>query len=468
MKSKSIVRPLVAFFAAFLAAGTMMGQTVTVWLTTPDKSSLVARQPAQLHFATNKKDLPTIAVDDGKRFQSMDGFGFALTGGSAQLLMQMTPPARSALLKQIFSTEGDGIGVSYLRVSVGSSDMNARVYSYDDLPAGETDPTLAKFSLAPDRVAVIPVLKEILAIDPGIKILGSPWSAPAWMKSNDSSKGGYLKPEYYKTYAEYFVKYIEGMRAAGIAIDAITVQNEPLNPKNTPSMVMFAQQEDNFIKDALGPAFQTAGVKTKILIYDHNPDVVSYALSILKDPVASEYVDGSAWHLYGGSITALTEVHDAFPNKNIYFTEQSITGPPHATSIDISEPVSEVVIGATRNWSKNVLLWNLAADPEDGPHTNNGGCTSCHGAITLDGDSATLNVAYYVIAQISKFVRPGSVRIWSNDLEQLANVAFVTPDGKMVLVVSNTGNFPKTFNVSYHSKTMTSTLPEGDVATYVW
>jgi glucosylceramidase len=468
MKSKSIVHLFALAACVPFAAGTMLAQTANVWLTSPDKSSLVAQQSNGIEFSHPKKDVPTIAVDDAKKFQTIDGFGFALTGGSAQLLMHMSAPARASLLKQLFSTDGDSIGVSYLRVSIGSSDMNAKVYSYDDMPAGETDPTLTKFSLAPDEVEVIPALKEILALNPKIKILGSPWSAPAWMKTNDKSKGGALKPEYYKAYAQYFVKYVEGMKAAGITIDAITVQNEPLNPKNTPSMVVFAKQEDKFIKDALGPAFKKAHIRTKILLYDHNPDVTSYALSILKDPDASKYVDGSAWHLYGGEISALTEVHDAFPDKNIYFTEQSIGYGHHETSLDISEPVSQVVIGATRNWSKNVLLWNLAADPEDGPHTNDGGCTSCVGAITLDGDNVTLNVAYYVIAQVSKFVPPGSVRVDSNDLEQLANVAFRTPDGKMVLIVSNTGNFPTTFNVSYHGKAMTATLPEGDVATYVW
>jgi glucosylceramidase len=469
MNLKSCVHRVYAVVAlALFATCTLDAQTANVWLTTPDKSSLVAKQPTALQFSNAKNDSPTIAVDDAKKFQTMDGFGFALTGGSAQLLMKMSAPARACLLKQLFSTEGDGIGVSYLRVSIGSSDMNASVYTYDDLPVGDTDPTLAKFSLAPDEVDVIPALKEILALNPKIKILGSPWSGPAWMKTNDKSKGGTLKPEYYKAYANYFVKYVEGMKAEGITIDAITVQNEPLNPKNTPSMVMFSKQEENLIKDALGPAFQKAHIKTKILLYDHNPDVTSYALSILKDPDASKYVDGSAWHLYGGEITALTEVHDAFPTKNIYFTEQSISGGDHDSGIDIAEPLSSVVIGATRNWSKNVLLWNLAADPNDGPHTNDGGCGSCAGAITLDGDNVTLNVAYYVIAQISKFVPPGSVRVQSNDVEQLANVAFRTPGGKIVLLVSNTGNFPTAFNVSYHGKAMTATLPPGDVATYVW
>jgi glucosylceramidase len=288
------------------------------------------------------------------------------------------------------------------------------------------------------------------------------------MKTNDNSKGGNLKPEYYGAYANYFVKYVEGMKAAGITVDAITVQNEPLNPKNTPSMVMFAPELDAFIKNDLGPAFQKAGIKTKILLYDHNPDVPSYPLSILKDPAARRYVAGTAMHLYGGGVEILTKVHDAYPTKSIYFTEQSLSERPGATTINIAEPVSRILIGATRNWSKNVLLWNLAADPHYGPHTNNGGCTMCQGAITLDGDEATLHVAYYAVAHFSKFVRPGSVRLGTNDLEQLANVAFRTPDGKIVLVATNTGNFPKTFNIEYRGKTITPTLAPESVGTFVW
>jgi len=297
MKSKSIVYSLLVFVVLLPLAAVALGKKgVAVWLTTPDKSSLFARQPARLSFSKAQSDLPTITVDGKQRFQTIDGFGFAVTGGSAQLLMQMGSHQRSALLHQLFSTEGNGIGVSYIRVSIGSSDMNAHVYSYDDMPAGETDPDLKNFSLAPDRVHVIPVLKEILAIDPTIKILGSPWSAPAWMKTNDDVRGGFLKPEDYGAYAKYFVKYIQGMKAEGIPIDAVTVQNEPLNPKNTPSMVMFARQEDNFIKNDLWPAFHKAGIETKILVYDHNPDVTSYALSILGDPAASKYVARERTH----------------------------------------------------------------------------------------------------------------------------------------------------------------------------
>jgi glucosylceramidase len=468
MKLRLVLFSFCALLFSSLPSNAQQEREMRLWLTTPDRTAVVAAQTNLLHFSSEAGHLPVLTVDDEQRFQTMDGFGFALTGGSAQLLMRMGAAQRTALLKELFTTGGEGIGVSYLRVSIGASDMNERVYSYDDLPAGETDAEMAKFSLGPDRADVIPVLKEILAIRPGIKILGSPWSAPAWMKTNDDVKGGELKPEYYSAFAKYFVKYVEGMRAEGIAIDAITVENEPLNPKNTPSMVIFAEEEDKFIAKDLGPAFEKAGIRTKILLYDHNADVPSYPLSILGDPAASKYVDGTAFHLYGGEASVLTQVHDAYPTKNLYLTEQSVTERRSGGSLGIAGPVSRVMIGATRNWSRNVLLWNLAADPQNGPHTNNGGCSGCSGAITLDGDSVTKNVAYYVVQHFSQFVPPDSVRVASSEMEQLASVAFLTPQGKVVLVVSNTANFPKPFAVKYHGKVFQTVLPSESVGTYVW
>jgi glucosylceramidase len=450
---------------------TAQAQTIPdaqVWLSTPDRSSAFQEQPQALHFSATAGVAPVITVNDMQQFQPIEGFGFAVTGGSAQLLMKMSSAKRSGLLKLIFSPEGDGIGASYIRLSIGSSDMNDHVYSYDDMPQGQTDPTLQKFSLAADEANVIPVVKEILAIDPQIKILGSPWSAPAWMKTNNDVRDGHLKPEFYAAYAQYLTKYVEGMKAAGIGITAITVENEPLNPKNTPSMAMFADEEGAFIGKYLGPAFEGAGIKTEIQLYDHNPDVPSYPLSILADPVAGKYAIGTAFHLYGGDATTFTAVHDAYPNKNLYMTEQSVTQWPGSKGLDIAEPVDRVMIAATRNWSRNVLLWNLDADPHAGPHTNNGGCGGCYGAITLDGDKATFNVAYYVAAHFSKFVRPGSVRIGSTELDQLSTAAFLTPDGKIVLVADNSGNFPKTFRIAYHGQSVTASLPSESVATYVW
>ncbi|MGC2297872.1 MAG: glycoside hydrolase family 30 beta sandwich domain-containing protein [Acidobacteriaceae bacterium] len=441
---------------------------VAVWLTTPGRTSLFTKQPATLHFRRSTAGAPAIEVKDRQKYQKMEGFGLALTGGSAQLLMRMDTSQRTQLLNELFGTEDGDIGISYLRVSIGSSDMNDHAFTYDDLRAGDTDADLRHFDLGPDKTSVVPALKEILEVSPSIRILGSPWSAPAWMKTNDNLKGGSLKPESYDTYAHYLVKYIETMKANGIAITAITPQNEPLNPKNTPSMVMSAEQEDQFIGQSLGPIFRKGGIATRILVYDHNCDRPDYPLTILADSQAQQYVEGSAFHLYGGKITALTQVHDAYPKKNVYFTEQMVVDRRHDAQLDIASPVRDLIIGAPRNWSRNVLLWNLAADPDFGPHTNDGGCPVCEGAITLDRNSVTRNAAYYTIAHAARFVRPGSVRVASNTSDALPNVAFVTPAGERVLIVSNDSGAPQQFQIRWRGKGVGTSLDAGAVATYVW
>jgi glucosylceramidase len=457
---------LVALAAASLPS---LGQKgISEWLTNPDKSVLFQLQDATLHFSSSDAKNPVIDVDDKQTFQTIDGFGFALTGGSAQLITKMSSEKRAELLHELFAVDGNNIGVSYLRISIGSSDMNDHVFSYDDLPEGQTDTPMEKFNLGSDRDDVIPVLKQILAIEPKIKILASPWSAPAWMKTTNNAKAGVLEPEYYEAYATYLVKYIQAMKAEGIAIDTLTIQNEPLNEKNTPSMIMLSPEQADFIKNHLGPAFKKAGIKTKIVLYDHNLDHPAYPLAILRDPAANKYVDGSGFHLYAGKVEALTEVHNAFPEKNLYFTEQAVIDHSESGHIDLASPEARVIIGATRNWSKNVLLWNLAANPDFGPHTNDGGCTVCQGAITIDGSSFTRNVAYYTLAHASKFVLPGSIRIGSDETDQLPNVAFKTPEGGRVLIVANTSNSSQNFDVRYDKKTFTTSLNAGSVGTYIW
>jgi glucosylceramidase len=467
MKSTAAALPFLLSVATLLPLSAMAQNDATLWLTDPANSVLLQRQSPPIPLTSSPTTSQIITVDPAKTYQTMDGFGYALTGGSAQLLMKMDPVKRAELLKNLFTTEGDGIGVSYLRLTIGSSDMNPNVFSYDDIPEGQTDTSMAHFSIDPDKADVIPIVKQILALNPKIDILASPWSAPLWMKTNHAAQGGVLEPEYFHAYATYFVKYIQAMKAEGIPIDAVTIQNEPLNEKNTPSMLMLSPEQDEFIKTDLGPAFKEAGIKTKIVLYDHNLDHPLYPLAILRDPAAAKYVDGTGFHLYGGKVDAMTQVHNEFPKKNLYFTEQSITQ-DNTKPIDIAWPEAHVMIGVTRNWSKNVLLWNLAADPENGPHTNNGGCGSCSGALTIDGDHVRRNVAYYVLAHASKFVPPGSVRIDSNDLDPLPNVAFKTPDGKKVLIVSNTSDSTQKFDVRTGSRDFTTSLDAGSVGTYVW
>ena len=465
--SKTILVGLMLTGSTFYSFSQRKG-TVSTWLTKADRTVLFEQQQGQKQFTTKQGTGPTIEINENEKFQSIDGFGFSLTQGSALHIIKMNPENRKQLLKELFSPEGSGIGINYLRVSIGASDLNQKVFFYNDLPEGETDLNMEKFDLGADRHDVIPVLKEILAVNPKIQIMGSPWSPPLWMKTAYDARGGMLRPEFYGAYAKYFVKYIQAMKAEGIRIDAITVQNEPLHPGNNPSLLMSAPDQAIFIKKHLGPLFKTEGIDTKIILFDHNADRPDYPISILNDPEARKYVDGSGFHLYAGKIEALSDVKEAHPDKNLYFTEQMVVERPGSKTLNIESPVRRLIIGATRNWSRNVLLWNLAADPENKPYTDRGGCSMCQGAITIDQDKFSKNIAYYTIAHASKFVRTGSVRIASNYTDILPNVAFITPDGKKVLIVTNSSHTTQTFNIRFNGKTTSATLDKGDVGTYVW
>ena len=363
------------------------------------------------------------------------------------MINQLSETKKNELLQELFGNGENGIGVSNLRISIGASDLNSSVFSYDDMPSGQTDVNLEHFSLAKDQ-PLIDMLKKILSINPSIKIIATPWSPPVWMKDNGSSIGGSLKPEYYGVYAQYFVKYIQAMKAQGINIDAITPQNEPLHPGNNPSLLMLAEQQRDFIKNNLGPAFSAANIATKIIVYDHNADNIEYATTILSDPEAAKYVDGSAFHLYGGSISALTSLHNAFPTKNLYFTEQwtSSTG---EFGGDLMWHIKNIIIGSMRNWSKNAMEWNVANDSSFNPHTP-GGCTQCKGAITINSsENFEKNVAFYIIAHASKFVPQNATRISSTHPGNLSSVAFSTPN-KIVTIILNEGANTENFNVKYN------------------
>ncbi|WP_437393254.1 glucosylceramidase [Olivibacter sp. SA151] len=440
------------------------GSEITSYLTRGDRSALL--QKSSLSFGGSKAS-KNIVVNTLETYQEIDGFGYTLTGGSADLIASLSNTKQDSLLEELFADKEQSIRVNYLRISIGASDLSATTFTYDEMPPGKTDPDLNYFSIAKEKETLIPVLKKILAINPDLKILGSPWTAPTWMKTNGAFKGGSLKKEYYASYAQYFVKYIKEMEKEGITIDAITIQNEPLHPGNTPSMYMEAKDQADFIKTALGPAFESAGIKTKIIVYDHNADRPDYPLEIYADKDAAKYVDGAAFHLYGGKIEALSKVHEAFPDKSLYFTEQWVGGPGNFPE-DLKWHVSTLVIGATRNWSRNVLEWNLAADASYNPHTPDGGCTSCLGALTIDGDRVSRNVAYYIIGHVSKFVPTGSKRIASTWMDSLPNVAFLTPEGKRVLIVVNVESEEQSFTFEESERNVQVSLSGGSVGTFVW
>ncbi len=440
--------------------------TAEYWITKADQTATLQKQTTPFNFGTTANNNSVIEIDSTKTYQTVDGFGYALTGGSAFLINHMDDASKNTLLNDFFGNSTNSIGVSYIRISIGASDLDASVFSYDDLPAGQTDPTLTNFSLSKDTVDLIPVLKKILAINPNIKIMGSPWSPPVWMKDNGSSIGGSLKPEYYSVYAQYFVKYIQAMAAKGINLHAVTVQNEPQHGGNNPSMVMSALQQADFVKNHLGPAFRTAGITTKIVVWDHNCNNPNYPISIMDDPAAKAFVDGSAFHLYEGEIGAMSGVHAAHPDKNLYFTEQW-TGANGSFDGDLKWHVKNVIIGSMRNWSKVALEWNLANDPTYQPHTP-GGCSECKGAVTISGSVASRNVSYYIIAHASKFITPGSVRIESTTGTSVSNAVFLRPDGKKVMLVVNENGAAVNVNVKMKGKWAVVNIPANAVVTYIW
>ncbi|WP_297336148.1 glycoside hydrolase family 30 beta sandwich domain-containing protein [Algoriphagus sp.] len=435
------------------------------WLTDPKNQVLFENQSTENEVGEIQK---TILIDSETTFQAMDGFGFTLSQGSAQHLLQMSDSARSSLLNELFGTKNNSIRINYLRLSVAASDLNEFPFSYNDLQDSlAVDPELENFSLSYDTLDVIPVLKMILDINPDLKLMASPWSPPKWMKDNKDTRGGSLLEEFEPAYALYLVKYIQAMQAEGIRIDALTIQNEPLHPGNNPSLFMLPEQQARFIGQHLGPAFQAAGIPTKIVIYDHNADRPDYPITVLNDSLANPFIDGSAFHLYGGEIEALTEVHQAFPDKNIYFTEQWV-GAPGNLEGDIPWHVKNLLIGAPRNWAKTVLEWNLSSNPELTPHTDRGGCSRCLGAVTIAGDRVTRNPAYYVIAHASKFVDDGSLRIDSSPVEGLAHVAYLTPKGKKVVIVLNDSQEAAHFQVTEKETQFKASLNPGAVGTWVW
>lgn len=415
---------------------------------------------------TAKQSIDTIYFNQQIQFQKIEGFGYTLTGGSAALLHQLPSQKRDAILQEIFGQGQNALNVNYLRISMGASDLDAAVFSYDDLVAGTVDPDLTKMSIAKDLERLIPILKEIKAIQPNLKLMATPWSPPVWMKDNGQSKGGHLLPKYYATYAQYFVKYIQLMRAEGLTINAVTIQNEPEHGGNNPSMLMTAEEQTKFIKNHLGPLFKNQGINTEIVIWDHNADNPNYPIQILNDSIAKSYVSAAAFHLYLGHESALSKVYHAHPDKKIYFTEQW-TGAKGNFAGDFMWHMEHVVIGTMANWSSLVLEWNLANDPNFGPHTP-GGCTECLGAMTIAGSEIKRNVSYYIIGQVAPFVPRGAIRVETKSVNpKIQSIGFVRPDGKKVLLALNTGK-ECVFTIDFEQKKYNFTLPEKSASTIVW
>lgn len=450
------------------AAAPARDDMVEVWLTTADRSALLAEQP-KLRLEPGSAP-NAIAVDPATRYQRMVGFGAAITDASAWLIRtRMKPAQRAALLRDLFS-RSRGIGLSFTRLTVGASDFSRSHYSYDDMPKGETDPTLAHFSIQSARADVLPTVRAARAINPKLAVMVSPWSAPGWMKSSDSLIAGTLRPEAYAPFAAYLRRTVQEFAAKIGPIDYLSIQNEPdFEPDSYPGMRLSAAQRARIIGDHVGPEFARAGLKTRILDWDHNWDHPEQPLAVLADPVASRYVAGVAWHCYNGDVAAQSQVRDRYPEKDVFFTECSGGEWSRAWPDSWAWTVRTLVIGAPRNWARGVLLWNLALDQDFGPHK--GGCGNCRGVVTIDSRTGlvTRNPEYYALAHASRFVMPGARRIASDThTDGIETVAYANPDGTRVLLAFNAGKATTAVKVLSEGRHFAYRLPASAAATFRW
>jgi glucosylceramidase len=454
---------LLFFILCCLLGGALTAQTVTPFLTQGNQGALLAQQPTIECHNETAPNWATITINSNQTFQPIDGFGFTMTQGSAQAIRTLNNNRRNQLMQEFFGT--NGIANSMVRISIGASDLSNSTYTYNET-SGDTN--MNNFSLnGPDLQDLIPVLKQALQINPNLKVLATPWTAPTWMKEGDTSAGGYrggsLQQQYYAAYALYFVRYLQAMRDEEIDIWGITPQNEPENPFNVPSMAMTADEQVDFINNHLGPQIRNAGFNTRIIGFDHNCDNTAYPTQVAN---SSSFVAGSAFHLYEGNISAMDTVRNN-TNKPVYFTEQytDING---SFDGDLGWHMENVVIGSLNNWSQTVFSWNLASFPESEPRTD-GGCTDCLGAVTIENGNYQREVSYYIIGHVSKFIRPGARRISSSDNnDNIFSTAFRNPNGDQVVVAYNSGDTEQAVRVQDGSRCFDYDLPGRSAVTFIW
>lgn len=472
----------------FIACFCMLYTSSSMLAAAPKVRSLVSTSDRAMVFkraalkSSTKATGQVVKLDTTQHFQQMDGFGAAVTGSSCYNLLKMTPKDRADFLRKTYSPT-KGLGYSYVRISIGCSDFSLSEYTCCDSPG------IQNFALTTEELDyVIPILHEILAINPNIKILGSPWTCPKWMKVNnlldlkpfDSWTSGQLNPRYYQDYATYFVKWIQAFKQKGIDIHAITIQNEPLNRGNSASLYMGWEEQQKFVAEALGPAFEKAGLKTKIYAFDHNynydklPEQQQYPLRIYSNEKAASFLSGAAYHNYGGNRNELLRIGEQRPDKELIFTETSIGmwNDGRNLSKRLVEDMREVALGTVNNGCRAVIVWNLMLDSERGPFRE-GGCGTCYGAVDIDRDNyhtIVLNSHYYIIGHLSSVVQPGAVRVSvSVENKDLMCSAFSNPDGTTALVILNQGDKDQTVSIPVaDGKYATATLLPRSVASYQW
>lgn len=454
---------------------------VTIYTTTNTRSQDFTK--GFIDFSTKFNMSPnTITLDPTQKFQTMDGFGAAITGSTCYNLMKMSKEDRTKFLTETFSDE-KGMGMNYIRIAIGCSDFSLSEYTCWDKEGKEN------FALQfEEKQYILPVLKEILAINPSIKIMGSPWTPPKWMKVNnltdlkpfDSWTSGQLNPKHYQNYGWYFVQWLQAMKKEGVTVSSITVQNEPLNRGNSASLYMTWQEQQAFIKQALGPQLKAAALETKIYAFDHNynydniADQNDYPVKIYNDAGAASYIAGAAFHNYGGDKAELLDIHNQRPDKELVFTETSIGEWNEGRNLEkrLMEDMREVALGTVNNWSRAVIVWNLMLDTDKGPNRE-GGCQTCYGAVDISKSNfknITRNSHYYIVGHLSSVVKSGAVRIGAKGYteEGLVYTAFQNKDGSYAIVLLNDAQENRKITISDSKNHFSYEVPAKSVVSYRW
>lgn len=485
----AVVWAAAAVAPAYGAAGPVRASTasaprwprVEVVQTTADRSLMLTRLRDLSFTAAPAPAARVIEVDDTVRDQPVIGVGGALTDSSAWLIAHaLSPASRTALMNQLFGARGDRL--SFAVVPIGASDFThtGRPYSYDDVPAGQSDPALSRFSIGHDLPYIIPVLRQALALNPQLQLFAVPWSPPSWMKANDAPDDlagrGTLLPSAYAPLAAYFVKFLQAYAAHGIPIAAIAPENEPQAAAAYPSLNLSENDEARWIDGYLAPALRAAYLSTPIYGADIQWSNNWFVTALAADPAASA-LSGIAWHCYAGIPTVMSALHTQWPALGQLVTECA----PELHRF----PVPEILIGSLRNWASSVTLWNLALNPAGGPvQQPNRGCPRCTGLVTIDERThrVRLSTAYYQLGQLSRFVQPGARRVASNSFVSyytgmagkygvtagVDDVAFVNPDDSRVVVAYNNSATRTRFAVSWQGHRFTYSLTPRATATFVW
>ena len=463
--------------------GSSAGTAVSVVLSTDDETQLLAAQPG-VNFGASSADggTNTIVVDDSQTYQTIDGFGAAFTDSAAYLLNEVAQKSQlTTAMNNLFTRSGSGIGLSFMRIPMGASDIARSVYSYDDQPVGSTDLSLSDFSIAHDQTDIIPIILEAKSLNAQMKLLATPWSPPGWMKDPSSMSpvsmlgGTLLMTSANETaFANYFVKFLEAYQAAGVPIDYLTIQNEPLNITSSyPSMGMSDTAQLSLLQGYVLPALATAGLSTKVMVYDHNWDTPSYPETVLAGLTAQQMtqIAGTAWHGYSGTPGAQQTVQNLYPSLGTWMTEHS---GGTWISDQFTSDLSEITL-VMRNSAKAYVKWSLALDQNLGPNLTQdaglGGCDTCTPIVTVNSNTGdiTYDIEYYTLGQYSKFVLPGAVRIYSSNTPNLASVAFQNPDGSIALVVYNNTTTAQSFQVQWGAtQAFSYTMPALAAATFTW